>query len=83
MTMTSPTCAPEDTVAILGGLKERYEVHHGVRITDSALVVAGQRCPTAATSPHDSCRAKRSTSNLGNHAITDPNLDDGRVPIGR
>ena len=29
-----------DTVAILRGLKERYEVHHGVRITDSALVAA-------------------------------------------
>src|SRR5204863_5921509 len=26
-----------DTIAILRGLKERYEVHHGVRITDSAL----------------------------------------------
>ena len=31
-----------DTVAILRGLKERYEVHHGVRITDSALVAAAQ-----------------------------------------
>ncbi|MFT7021488.1 MAG: ATP-dependent Clp protease ATP-binding subunit ClpB [Rhodococcus sp. (in: high G+C Gram-positive bacteria)] len=30
----------EDTVGILRGLKERYEVHHGVRITDSALVSA-------------------------------------------
>ena len=30
----------EDTIGILRGLKERYEVHHGVRITDSALVVA-------------------------------------------
>jgi ATP-dependent Clp protease ATP-binding subunit ClpB len=30
----------EDTVAILRGLKERYEVHHGVRITDAALVAA-------------------------------------------
>ncbi len=29
-----------DSVAILRGLKERYEVHHGVRITDSALVAA-------------------------------------------
>ncbi|GAA4854321.1 ATP-dependent chaperone ClpB [Saccharopolyspora rosea] len=32
--------SPEDTVAILRGLKERYEVHHGVRITDGALVAA-------------------------------------------
>jgi ATP-dependent Clp protease ATP-binding subunit ClpB len=30
----------EDTIAILRGLKERYEVHHGVRITDAALVAA-------------------------------------------
>ncbi|MFC9517807.1 ATP-dependent chaperone ClpB [Nocardiaceae bacterium NPDC056970] len=30
----------DDTVGILRGLKERYEVHHGVRITDSALVAA-------------------------------------------
>ena len=30
----------EDTVSILRGLKERYEVHHGVKITDSALVAA-------------------------------------------
>ncbi len=32
--------SPEDTIAILRGLKERYEVHHGVRIKDSALVAA-------------------------------------------
>jgi ATP-dependent Clp protease ATP-binding subunit ClpB len=30
----------EQTIAILRGLKERYELHHGVRITDSALVAA-------------------------------------------
>jgi ATP-dependent Clp protease ATP-binding subunit ClpB len=30
----------EQTIAILRGLKEKYEVHHGVRITDSALVAA-------------------------------------------
>ncbi len=32
----------EDTVAILRGLKERYEVHHGIRILDAALVAAAQ-----------------------------------------
>jgi ATP-dependent Clp protease ATP-binding subunit ClpB len=32
--------SPEDTISILRGLKERYEVHHGVRIQDSALVAA-------------------------------------------
>src|SRR5262249_47040658 len=30
----------EDTISILRGLKERYEVHHGVRIQDSAIVAA-------------------------------------------
>ena len=32
----------EDTISILRGLKERYEVHHGVRITDSAIIAAAQ-----------------------------------------
>lgn len=32
----------EDTITILRGLKEKYEVHHGVRITDSALVAAAK-----------------------------------------
>ena len=39
----------EDTIGILRGLKERYEVHHGVRIMDSALVSAAElsnRCIT-------------------------------------
>ncbi len=32
----------EDTIAILRGLKEKYEIHHGVRITDSAIVSAAE-----------------------------------------
>ncbi len=32
----------EDTIAILRGLKERYEVHHGVRITDDSLIAAAR-----------------------------------------
>jgi ATP-dependent Clp protease ATP-binding subunit ClpB len=36
--VTEPTV--EDTISILRGLKERYEVHHGVRIKDSAIVAA-------------------------------------------
>ncbi len=32
----------EDTIAILRGLKERYEVHHGVAITDSAIIAAAK-----------------------------------------
>src|SRR5919197_345319 len=35
-----PEPSVEDTIAILRGLKERYEVHHGVRIQDSAIVAA-------------------------------------------
>src|ERR1700733_13802511 len=36
--VTEPTV--EDTISILRGLKDKYELHHGVRITDSALVAA-------------------------------------------
>jgi ATP-dependent Clp protease ATP-binding subunit ClpB len=32
----------EDTISILRGLKEKYEVHHGVRITDGAIIAAAQ-----------------------------------------
>ncbi len=32
----------EDTIAILRGIKEKYEIHHGVRITDAALVAAAE-----------------------------------------
>ena len=38
MTVGEPNV--EDTIAILRGLKEKYEVHHGIRIEDSALVAA-------------------------------------------
>jgi ATP-dependent Clp protease ATP-binding subunit ClpB len=36
--VTEPTV--EDTISILRGIKEKYELHHGVRISDSALVAA-------------------------------------------
>ncbi|MDT8396006.1 MAG: ATP-dependent chaperone ClpB [bacterium] len=35
-----PEPTVQDTIAILRGLKERYEIHHGVRVTDSAIVAA-------------------------------------------
>jgi len=38
--VTEPTI--EDTISILRGLKEKYEVHHGIRISDSAIVAAAQ-----------------------------------------
>jgi ATP-dependent Clp protease ATP-binding subunit ClpB len=40
VTVSEPTV--EDTIAILRGIKEKYEVHHGVRITDNAVVAAAQ-----------------------------------------
>ena len=49
----------EDTIAILRGLKERYEVFHGVKIQDAALIAAAT-CPTA-TSLTASCRTRPST----------------------
>jgi ATP-dependent Clp protease ATP-binding subunit ClpB len=42
----------EDTVGILRGLKERYEVHHGVRITDAALVAAAMLSDRYITGRH-------------------------------
>ena len=50
----------EDTIGILRGLKERYEVHHGVRIQDPALV-GGRGALATATSPAGSCPTRRST----------------------
>ena len=44
----------DDTIAILRGLKEKYEIHHGVRITDDAIVAAarlGRRFITGRQSP--------------------------------
>ncbi|MEM6971335.1 MAG: ATP-dependent chaperone ClpB [Pseudomonadota bacterium] len=38
--VTEPT--EEDTISILRGIKEKYEVHHGVRITDGALIAASE-----------------------------------------
>ena len=46
----------QDTIAILRGLKERYEVHHGVDITDPAIVAAANY--RIATLPTVSCRTK-------------------------
>ena len=40
MLISEPTV--EDTIAILRGLKEKYEIHHGVRITDGAIVAAAE-----------------------------------------
>ena len=41
----------EDTISILRGLRERYEVHHGVRIKDSALVAAATMAGSVISTP--------------------------------
>ncbi len=64
----------EDTIAILRGLKQRYEVYHGVKIQDGALIAAATlsnryisdrflRSPTG-TSRTGSCRTRPSTSSM-------------------
>ena len=50
----------EQAVAILRGLKERYEVHHGIRITDGGDRRRGRSCRSA-TSPTACCRTRPST----------------------
>ena len=50
----------EDTISILRGLRERFEVFHGVKIQDGALVAAAT-LSAIATSPTGSCRTRRST----------------------
>src|SRR5262249_37336424 len=42
----------EDTVAILRGIKEKYEVHHGIRIRDAALVAAARLSSRYITDRH-------------------------------
>ncbi len=49
--MVEPPSA-EDTIGILRGIKERYEVHHGVRITDAALVAASVLSDRYVTARH-------------------------------
>ena len=49
----------DDTISILRGLKEKYELHHGVRIKDAAIVAAATLA--TATSPTASCPTRRST----------------------
>ncbi len=50
----------DETVEILKGLRDRYEEHHRVQITDDAVDV-GRRAVAAATSPAAACRTRRST----------------------
>ena len=49
----------EDTIAILRGLKDRYELHHGVRIKDSAIIAAATLSHRYISDPF--CRTRPST----------------------
>jgi ATP-dependent Clp protease ATP-binding subunit ClpB len=51
----------EDTISILRGLKEKYEQHHGVRISGFSAIVAAAMLSRTATSPTAFCRTRRST----------------------
>jgi len=50
----------EDTISILRGLRERYEIHHGVKFKDAALVAAAVL--SSGISPTGFCPTRRSTS---------------------
>jgi hypothetical protein len=72
----------EDTIAILRGLKERYELHHGVRILDEALVaaarLAGRHIPTG------SCPTRRSIASTRRPPAPDGDrLAAARARLGR
>src|SRR3954465_5272829 len=67
----------EDTIGILRGLKERYEVHHGVRITDGAIVAAAtlsDRYVTARFLPDKAI-------DLVDEAASPPGLERGSPPV--
>jgi len=57
----------DDTISILRGLKERYEVHHGVRIKDSALIAAAKLSDRYITDRF--CPTKQSTSLMKPHHL--------------
>ncbi len=64
----------EDTISILRGLKEKYELHHGVRITDSALVAAATLSQPLHHRPLPARQGDRPDGRGG-----EPDSDGGRV----
>ena len=73
----------EDTISILRGLRERYEVHHGVRITDSALVAAATLQPPLHHRPLPARQGDRPRRRGGLAAADGDRLDAGRARRGR
>jgi len=58
-TVYVPEPTVEDTVAILRGLKSKYEVHHGVAIQDDALIAAAQLSGRSLFSPSGNSRTQQ------------------------
>mmetsp|Transcript_47770 Transcript_47770/g.132793 ORF Transcript_47770/g.132793 Transcript_47770/m.132793 type:complete len:118 (+) Transcript_47770:705-1058(+) len=58
-TVYVPEPTVEDTVAILRGLKSKYEVHHGVAIQDDALIAAAQLSGRSLFSPSENSRTQQ------------------------
>ena len=73
----------EDTIAILRGLKERYEVHHGVRIQDPALVAAAVLSRPLRDRPVPARQGDRPDRRGGEPPADRDRLDAGRDRRGR
>ena len=73
----------EDTIGILRGLKERYEVHHGVRIQDPALVAAAVLSDRYVTGPVPARQGDRPDRRGRIEAPDRDRLDAGRDRRGR
>ena len=69
----------EDTISILRGLKERYEVHHGVRIKDAALVAAAVLSQPLHLRPLPAGQGHRPGGRGGRQAAHRDRLDAGRA----
>ena len=69
----------EDTITILRGLRERYEVHHGVRIKDAALVAAAVVVESLHQRPFPAGQGHRPGRRSGRATADGDRLDAGRA----
>ena len=73
----------EDTISILRGLRERYEIHHGVKLKDSALVAAAVLSAPLHRRPLPARQGDRPRRRGGVEAADGDRLDAGRARRGR
>ena len=73
----------EDTISILRGLKERYEVHHGIRIKDSALVTRRDALEALHHRPLPARQGDRPGRRSGGQAAHREGIDAGRARRGQ